>query len=206
MAPRLTVDTGELSSYERILERAIEVIEKSGEVGIRTNPIAIECGVTPPILYRAFGNREGLIVAAQAERYRRSSLEASEHLFRYIAEADSRESLRANFSRALDLIFGDERAVNRRLRAEVLGSSISRPALREQIRNIDRDYAGAVATAYAPAVDRGWISADKNLFAIALWGQGIINMRVMVDDTDNEPLRAEWDRMAKHAILHEIFG
>ena len=194
------------SSAERILERAIQVIETSGEAAIRTNPIAFECGVTPPILYRAFGNREGLIIAAQAERYRRSSLEASEFLFRYVAEAESRETLRDNVSRALDMIFGDQRAANRRLRAEVLGSSMSRPALREQIRRIDSEYADVVVAAYRPAVEKGWIDAGKNLHAIAVWGQGIVNMRVMVDDVDDEPLRREWDRMAKNAILREIFG
>lgn len=194
------------SSAERILERAIQVIEASGEAAIRTNPIAFECGVTPPILYRAFGNREGLIIAAQAERYRRSSLEASGYLFRYVAEAESRETLRENFSRALDMIFGDPRAANRRLRAEVLGSSMSRPTLREQIRRIDSEYADVVVAAYRPAVEKGWIDADKNLHAIAMWGQGIVNMRVMVDDVEDETMRREWDRMAKNAILREIFG
>ena len=64
------VQTG-LSPRDKIIERAIAVLEKDGEAAIRTNTIAADCGCTAPILYREFQSREGLIIAAQAERYRR---------------------------------------------------------------------------------------------------------------------------------------
>lgn len=197
--------TDQKSSAERILERAIEVIEKSGEAAIRTNPIAFECGVTPPILYRAFGSREGLVVAAQAERYRRSTAESADYLYRYIAEASSRESLRENISRALDFIFGESRAANRRLRAEVIGSAVSRPGLRGEITRIDREYAIEIAHAYQPAVEKGWIARDKNLEVIAIWAQGIVNMRLMIDDSDDPGACRTWDAMSKTAILSAVF-
>jgi AcrR family transcriptional regulator len=145
---------GELTSVQRILERTIQVIETAGEAAIRTNPIAFECGVTPPILYRAFGNREGLIIAAQAERYRRSTEAGLLYLFRYIDEANSREQLRENISTSLDFIFSEQRAENRRLRADVIGSSMSRPELREQLTRIDEEYALAIMERYQPAIDR----------------------------------------------------
>lgn len=204
MTPRDGTD--QRSSAERILERAIAVIEQSGEAAIRTNPIAFECGVTPPILYRAFGNRDGLVVAAQAERYRRSTAESAEYLYRYIAEATSRDTLRGNISRALDFIFGDSRAANRRLRAEVVGSAVSRPKLRQEIRRIDREYAIEIAHAYQPAIEKGWIPKDRNLEVVAIWAQGIVNMRLMVDDSDDADSRAVWDSLSKAAILDAIFG
>jgi AcrR family transcriptional regulator len=94
---------------DRILERAIEVIEAGGEVAIRTNVIAEECGVTAPILYRAFGNREGLVVAAQAERYRRASEVAVAYLVERVTSAGSRAELRDNIIEALDFITSPER-------------------------------------------------------------------------------------------------
>ena len=197
--------TEQKTSAERILDRAIEVIESSGEAAIRTNPIAFECGVTPPILYRAFGSREGLVIAAQAERYRRSTSESAEYLYRYIAEADSRQSLRDNIANSLDFIFGDSRAANRRLRAEVIGSAVSRPRLREEISRIDREYATEIAHAYQPAVEKGWIAKDKNLEVIAVWAQGIVNMRLMVDDSEDAATRVMWDALSKAAILAAIF-
>jgi|688.fasta_scaffold00034_164 AcrR family transcriptional regulator len=196
---------GELTSVQRILERTIQVIETAGEAAIRTNPIAFECGVTPPILYRAFGNREGLIIAAQAERYRRSTEAGLLYLFRYIDEANSREQLRENISTSLDFIFSEQRAENRRLRADVIGSSMSRPELREQLTRIDEEYALAIMERYQPAIDKGWLSREKNHAVIAIWAQGVVNARVMVDKGASAETLTAWDELSKRAILSAIF-
>ena len=196
---------GELTSAQRILERTIQVIETAGEAAIRTNPIAFECGVTPPILYRAFGNREGLIIAAQAERYRRSTEAGLLYLFRYIDEANSREQLRENISTSLDFIFSEQRAENRRLRADVIGSSMSRPELREQLTRIDEEYALAIVERYQPAVEKGWLSRDKDYAVIAIWAQGVVNARVMVDEGASAEALIAWDELSKRAILSALF-
>lgn len=196
----------EMTSTQRILERAICVIEESGEVAIRTNQIAFECGVTPPILYRAYGSREGLIIAAQAERYRRSTAEAVQFLKRYIDEATSRESLYENISNTLDYIFSDSRASNRRLRAEVIGSSVSRPALREELLRIDWEYATLIADAYEKALQNGWISSQKNHEVIALWVQGLVNARYLFDENPDPQHGAAWNDLTRRAILDAIFN
>ena len=198
-------DTSELSSAQRILERTIQVIEESGEAAIRTNPIAFECGVTPPILYRAFTSREGLIIAAQAERYRRSTEVSAKYLYDSIARADSRESLIANVSSLLDFVFNTDRAENRRLRVEVIGSSVSRPQLRELIAAIDKEYSVSIALAYQPAVEKGWVSSGKNLEAIALWAQGLLNTRYMVDAIASDEDANTWNDLTRQSILSAIF-
>jgi AcrR family transcriptional regulator len=198
-------ETSELSSVQRILERTIQVIEESGEAAIRTNPIAFECGVTPPILYRAFTSREGLIVAAQAERYRRSTEVSAKFLYDSIARADSRESLIANVSSLLDFVFSKDRAENRRLRVEVIGSSVSRPQLRELIASIDQEYSVSIALAYQPAVEKGWMSSGKNLEAIALWAQGLLNTRYMVDAAASDEDANTWNELTRQSILSALF-
>ncbi|MEY5059005.1 MAG: hypothetical protein RJA51_752 [Actinomycetota bacterium] len=191
---------------DRILERAIEVIEAGGEVAIRTNVIAEECGVTAPILYRAFGNREGLVVAAQAERYRRASEVAVAYLVERVTSAGSRAELRDNIIEALDFITSPERSRNRRMRAEVIGSAVSRPALAGHVREIDMMHSATVAAAYAPAVANGWIAADLNLEAVVLWVQGIINGRTQIEFGAAGTVAAEWDRLTKTAVLAALFG
>jgi AcrR family transcriptional regulator len=156
-------------------------------------------------LYRAFGNREGLIIAAQAERYRRSTEAALLYLFRYIDEANSREQLRENISTSLDFIFSEQRSENRRLRADVIGSSMSRPELREHLIRIDKAYAAAIVERYQPAVEKGWLSREKDHAVIALWAQGVINARVMVDKGASAETLTAWDELSKRAILSAIF-
>lgn len=206
MSSKVENEQSELTSSQRILERAIQVIEESGEAAIRTNPIAFECGVTPPILYRAFGSREGLIIAAQAERYRRSTSESFEFLKRYIDEATSRDTLRQNISDTLDFIFSDGRAANRRLRAEVIGSSVSRPALREELLRVDREYATLIVEAYQKAFHNGWISSTKNHEVIALWVQGLVNARYLFDNNPDADYGKSWNELTRRAILDAIFN
>lgn len=205
MSSQVDHEQSELTSSQRILERAIQVIEESGEAAVRTNPIAFECGVTPPILYRAFGSREGLIIAAQAERYRRSTSESFEFLKRYIDEATSRETLYKNISETFDFIFGEGRAANRRLRAEVIGSSVSRPALRDELLRVDREYASLIVMAYQKAFEFGWISSAKNHEVIALWAQGLINSRYLFDEDADVARGAAWNELTRRAILDAIF-
>lgn len=195
-----------LTSVERILERTIEVIEKGGEAAIRTNTIAGECGVTPPILYRAFGSREGLVVAAQAERYRRSSALAAAYVIAQIESASSGAELRTNIEEALSFVFGPERASGRRLRAEVIGSAVSRPALREALVLIDAEYADRIAGAFAESVRRGWVNPEVNLRAVALWAHGVVTSRVGCEFGQPDDLTAESARLSVSAILHAIFG
>ncbi len=194
-----------MSAVQRILERAIEVIDESGEVAIRTNPIAAECGVTPPILYRAFGSREGLVIAAQAERYRRATAAAADRLIELVNSATSRDDLIAKVSTSLDFIYAEHRSTNRLIRVSVLGSAVSRPQLQKAIAEVDAYYVQEIVRAYDIAVQKGWVSAHVNLAAIALWAQGLTNSRINVEFAQDSAFGAEWNKLSKRAVLDAIF-
>lgn len=191
---------------QRILQRAIEVIEESGEVAIRTNPIAAECGVTPPILYRAFKSREGLIIAAQSERYRRASEIAAQFLCERIQSGRTRDELIENFSSALDYVFGDQRTAARLLRTEVIGSAVSRPELRARIVEIDRDYAKQIADSFGLAYEKGWIKKDVNLEAVTMWGLALVNSRLSIEFDGRSEIKSAWNQFSKRAIIDALFS
>ncbi len=64
----------EVDSETRFLDAAIAMFDEGGEAALRIDELAKQVGVAKTSLYHHFGDREGLIVAAQAERYRRSIL------------------------------------------------------------------------------------------------------------------------------------
>lgn len=200
--------TSHVPSSQRILERAIEVIEKCGEVGIRTNIIANECGVSPPILYRAFGSREGLIIAAQVERYRRSIARITERLVSRIESSNSREELYTSISESLDGMFSTERIPMRHLRAQVLGSAVSRPELQIAIDAINKEFAQSIAQSYQRALENEWVSPEKPLDHIALWIIGMINSRITIEQgaTKDDALGQSWNELTKRHALEAIFG
>lgn len=193
-------------SVLRILERAIEVIDANGEVAIRTNTIAGECGVTPPILYRAFGSREGLVIAAQAERYHRSNIGSNLNFSRLVGGAASQQefygSLRDYFSFAMD----NSRTYLRQLRAAVVGSSVSRPELARIIQAIDSDTAAHFATVLEPARAAGWIEPKADLSLVARLGVGIVSWRLSVESSLPADQVAEWDALAVDAMMRTVFG
>jgi AcrR family transcriptional regulator len=67
----------QVPTRQRLLDRTIEVIEAEGVPGVRVQPIAAAAGVAVPSVYHFFGSKEGLIEAAQAERYGRVLAESS---------------------------------------------------------------------------------------------------------------------------------
>lgn len=196
------------TSAERILERAIQVIDRGGEVAIRTNIIAKECGVTPPILYRAFGSREGLVIAAQAERYRRSSEVATRLLVERITAAESREDLIRAVSESLDFIFSSERVPMRRLRAQVLGSAITRPELQAEIHKVNSDYAKKLGIAYTRALRENWVTKEISMEDIALWSISLTSARITLElePKKDDVMHENWNVLSKKAIMYAIFG
>ena len=162
--------------------------------------------MTPPILYRAFHSREGLIIAAQSERYRRATELAAEVLYERIASAKSRKELVTNISEFLDFVFLPDRTGARRLRAEVIGSAISRPELQEAIVKIDSAYGQTLAEAFQPAIDQGWISPHGDLVDLMRWALSVVNSRISIEFDGNHQLGETWNSLTKSAIMTSIFG
>lgn len=198
--------TGRSEAPARILDRTIQVIEEGGEVAVRTNIIAGECGVTAPVLYRAFGSREGLIVAAQAERYRRSSFDLRQTLIDGIVSATSRDDLRRAMRAVGEFGLTRERSRNRRLRAEVIGSAVSRPLLRAAIVEIDREYVAGIAEVLREPLARGWIRPSASLEALIAWVLTVTTGRVSIEFDEQSTIDDEWNRLTLDALIAAIFG
>ena len=87
---------------ERILDLTISVINELGEQAVRTGKIAELAEVKEPTIYHHFGNREGLIEAAQAERFVRQMREDADVLVGALEKCTSATELRT----ALTKFFG----------------------------------------------------------------------------------------------------
>jgi AcrR family transcriptional regulator len=197
-----------LTSVERILERAIEVIDAEGEAAIRTNEIAHECGVTAPILYRAYGSREGLIIAAQSERFRRSLRTAADFIMESVVKSQTRDQLHSNMGNIFDMIFLPDRIPHRRTRLQVLGSAITRPELQKMLQNVYREYALTIAEKFEHAIQSGWIKPREPMVDVTMWCIAITDTRLMMEfncDPNSETLKS-WNAHTKRASLDAIFG
>lgn len=193
------------SSRERMLEAAIDVIETAGEAGVRVDVVADAAGVTKPSLYHFFKNRDGLIIAAQAERYRRSllySLPSVSEMVRACRSRDEFVMLLGNLIRSFGLEDGKRR---RRVRIQVLGSATSRPTLRAEIEAVEREAARQFESVFAIAQERGWIKGGLNLEVVARWWFGIMLSRYLIDEVFDEVQSDQWTDLTLDALEAVIF-
>lgn len=194
---------------EKLLQRAIAVIEESGEVGIKTHAIAADCGVTAPVLYRLFGDREGLIVAAQSERYRRTyanddagiGAELRHRVARCLNREDVIEVIRWFVAAAL----APDRRAAVLARIEVLGSSLTRPALRAAVAEVESEKLVDIVRVFEVAQEHGWVRpAFAGASVAAVW-HGLV-LGTYVPAVVGDVLDADdWVRAATEAMLHLMF-
>lgn len=126
---------------EAILEAAARIISRDGVRGLRVEEVASEAGVSPPLLYYHFASRSGLIRAALEH--------ASEHA-PSIALRGSTPEGSDGYQAVLNALLGeldDDRSVrdNAVVWGEVSASAVFEPALRDDVRRVSDEWAGAVA-------------------------------------------------------------
>ena len=179
----------------RILEAAIAVIEDGGEVAIRVHDIAASCGVTGPILYRAFGSREGLIEAARALQFR-GRMEAD---IAAIDEAVERSSRPREFVEELvgimQAALSPARRRNRWTRVDVVGCARARPKLAAALGAEQSRIVGLAADAFRKARDKGLLRPDADVESIALLALQMPFAFVLADIDSSTPVHA--DRYAR---------
>jgi AcrR family transcriptional regulator len=195
-----------MTSPQRILERAIEVLEEQGEAGIRTHQIAEDCGVTAPILYRAFGDREGLIVAANAERYRRNRDHLGESFREAVRACTTREEFRGIVERVLEFMISPDRAPARRFRAAVLGGAVTRPDLAAEVTRADARVVAAYAESLEYAREQGWVDYRGDFMVLIYWWIGAIDGRVHLEIVKMDLDVSQWDELLVASIMGALFG
>jgi AcrR family transcriptional regulator len=147
------------ATIDRIVDVTIAAIEAGGEPSLRVNDIARDSDVSVATLYHYFGDREGLVVAARLKQYAGST---GLH-FDEFAKAAGATSSAAEFAALVRMFF--ERSISdssrsiRFLRAEIIGSSRTRPLLAESLRTIQADHVERLAEVFQRARDLGFTTS-----------------------------------------------
>ena len=196
----------EVTTKERLVEAAISIIEDEGEVGIRVDRVAELAGFTKPVLYHHFTDREAVIAAAQAERFRRSLSVGAPRLAEILDSVSSAADF-FNAMRGWLKSFGEpEGEQRRRFRIEVLGSAVSRPELLRSVIEANRAYISDFAMLLRLAQAHGWLRNDVNAKDLAQWWVGLVLSRHMVEIDKEEFSTEAWDVVTESVIRSMIVG
>lgn len=189
---------------ERLIDAAIAVLERDGEVAIRVGELAEAVNVTKPSVYHFFGDREGLVVAALAEMYRRALEYGRDALLEVAQAATTREEFEEAFLGTVTSFGSDDGARRRALRVEVLGAAVSRPQLQRAIDQMHRQQMDFVVNILSIGKQRGFVNAPFDLQTAALWASALILSRHF-GETDSVADLAEWDTLTREAFRHLLF-
>jgi AcrR family transcriptional regulator len=200
------MSTDTAKTRDRLLAGAISLMEEGGEAAVRVESVASLAGVTRPSLYHFFGDRDGLVIAAQGERYRRSLFYQMVDRTELTRQCQTREEFKSLVHQWLKSLMDADGEHRRAVRTEVLGSSVARPRLRALVREIDTQASRELGVLLHLAKERDWISIPFDLDVAATWWFGMMNGRYMVEGDAPSLFRREWDDIATQSVMFILFG
>lgn len=194
------------STRQKLLDVAVHIINEKGEAGLRIDDLLREVEVTAPTLYHHFGNREGLIAAAQAERFFQSSKVGIAEIIEAFEQSSTLEDLK-NTVRLAVSYRGDASRIEHRLqRLNSLGAAYARPDLAAKVVEIHESFVRAVAQSMKPFQERGLIRPDVDLEMIVAWYNGALLGGLLVELGPSTLEADRWSDIMIDALDHLLFG
>jgi AcrR family transcriptional regulator len=188
-----------------MLDVTVQMIDAQGEVSVRVQDVVAAAGVQIPVLYRHFGNREGLIQAAHVQRLLNEFDEFVSFGRETTAAADSSEAFKARFTAVLEDLFGPERAQTRFKRLNIVGSSYGRAGLQAAVVEIQNEATAVLVALLEPAQAIGWIPESVNLDAYVRWLSGLTVSQAVVDLGADDATIAKCADISRKAALSALF-
>ena len=194
------------STKDAFLRVAIDSIDASGEASLRLEAILEEVGVSPSSLYHHYGNLNGLVEAAQVERFRRANVGNAKELKRRVGEAETVEEFKAVVDELMDTFLNVKRAVFRMQRASSLGSAYGRPELLAILGQSQKEALEIGAEALDIAKYKGFVRKSLDSMAFVAWFDSQAFGRVLVEITQDKKLSAGWNVLARQSVHALLFG
>ena len=191
----------ELDTRVKLLNATIDAISSGGEGSVRVSSVASVVGVREPSVYHFFKNREALVEAAQIERYRRSYSEMMVPFEAAALMADSWDDFERSVRKIFAAIYTPARAEIRSVRMNVMGAAQTSPAIAAAVNEINLESAQSLTRVMTFGQEKGWVTKDLDAMALAYWGIGQINGRVMAEMNPSQVDLEAWNKVSIEAVL-----
>ena len=160
---------GARDTRQVMLEAAIAAIDEGGVESIRTKAIASAADVTEPSLFHFFGNRDGLVEAALAERFLRSQADFFGDFRDSVFKCRTKREFIALTRGTWQISASPARRHARRVRVETLAAVQAHPNLGKFLAEAQEQANAILIETLEHAQTRKWVRRDINLDAAAIW-------------------------------------
>ena len=189
---------------DQLIDAAIRTIDEHGEAALRIREVSEEVGVAYTSVYHFFGSREGLVEAAQFERYRRDLAEPLERFRATMGTITSKAEFRDAVTTMLTWVFTIDRAPNRLDRTSALGSALGRPDLADRFAELHEEHISDLAGVMREPQLRGWVRPELDLRMVSGWYMGVVLGRIIIEFGGERPEHDAWNDIATNAILSTL--
>ena len=184
-----------METRNRVLAVALEQLEAGGEAAVRIDEIRDRSGVSIGSIYHHFGDREGVIAAAQLRRYARFAEFEVKTLADLVERSADVEEFRAHVRRLTLESRSQVRTDRRWGRIGVLASTTGRDDLRADIEQIQTRFTDGFAAHVAQGQARGFFRGDLDPRAIAVFVEAY-SLGAVLNDVDARGVdEAAWEKV-----------
>jgi AcrR family transcriptional regulator len=156
-----------MDTRNRVLAVALDQLESGGEAAVRIDEIRDRSGVSIGSIYHHFGDREGVIAAAQLRRFARFAESEIAVLSDIVVRSADVDEFRTAVRRLTLDARSAARTERRWGRIGVLASTIGRDDLRADIMQVQTRLTDGFAAHVAQGQARGFFRSDLDARAIA---------------------------------------
>ena len=165
-----------------MLDTTIRMIEERGLEGFTVDEVLVESGTSSSSLYHHFGSRQGLLIGAQDERYRRLARGENMRNLDGGLQATSTEEFLDYVARQIERIVTDpENRAVRRSRLEAAARSLESPELAARTAAVQEGMFDAIVAMFDVAQARGIINPGLDTRAYTAWFHGMTLSRTITE-------------------------
>lgn len=174
-------DTDAAPGRTRILEAAMRAIEADGEAALRILDIAAEAEVAQGLINHHFGSRDGLVTAAQRERFAGEAERDREKAMRILSTARTREQFVEGLAKLTRDVVRRARRDTRLDRAAMIGAAHGRPEYRDALGPVVASLIDGLAHGVSHAQAAGFLRKELDPRAVATFLQAYAFGLVLAD-------------------------
>ncbi len=189
-----------------ILDYVIGIINEHGEAAVRIGDVARETGASTSSIYHYFNSRDGLIAAAEVERYSRTLEAFANWTEPQFAQVTSKEQFRDLVLATHRATYAPDRSSQRMTRLNAVGSALGRPLLMEKLAAVQDGIVVRYAEMFREPQERGWIRSDVAPIVLSAWTLGHLLGRVLIELGETSVVEEEWNRISDAVVLFAYFG
>lgn len=183
-----------------VLDVVVDLLETGGEAAVRIDGVRDRSGVSIGSIYHHFGDRDGLIAAAQVRRFSRYAEAEIAALSDIVQRAATGTAFRRAI-RAMTLHTSSElRVAERWIRIGVLASTVGREEMRDEIRRLQTHLMDAFQAHVAQGQARGFFRSDLDARAIAQFVEAYSLGRALNEVDDHPVADGDWQRVVWAAL------